>query len=171
MAILTTAQSRPADKHPDAEPACAPSLDSAGRPNGKLTHMIRGWRPFVRSCRIPPHAIREHDPLTAGSPKRDRARFRGGSVLRRNRNDTGGSIRGPASALRDRGIKPTLRARQPRAGVAPATYSLHHIGAQWLDCPRIARIMPAKALQAMIPARSGQRNRPVPGLYSTLKPA
>jgi len=65
--------------------------------------------------------------FTAGSSSGTGAAVAAGLILGGIGTDTGGSIRGPAALCGIAGIKPTY-GLVSRAGVAPAAYSLDHIG-------------------------------------------
>ena len=83
--------------------------------------------------------------FTAGSSSGTGAAVAAGLILGGIGTDTGGSIRGPAALCGIAGIKPTY-GLVSRAGVAPAAYSLDHIGPMaWTaeDCAMMLQAMPA----------------------------
>ncbi len=97
--------------------------------------------------------------FTAGSSSGTGAAVAAGLVLGGLGTDTGGSIRGPAALCGIVGLKPTY-GLVSRAGVAPAAYSLDHIGPMaWTteDCALMLQ-----ALAGYDPADPASANRPVP---------
>lgn len=166
--ILTTCQSRQlADNVPDADATCARMLDAAGTVlMGKLTtHEFADGGPSFDSPWPPARNPWNPAHFTAGSSSGTGAAVAAGLVLGGLGTDTGGSIRGPSSLCGIAGIKPTY-GLVSRAGVAPAAYSLDHIGPMcWTveDC--------ALMLQAMAghdPADPASAYVPVPDYAATL---
>lgn len=79
--------------------------------------------------------------------------------------DTGGSIRGPAGLCGIAGLKPTY-GLVSRAGVAPAAFSLDHIGPMaWSaeDCAIMLQV-----LAGHDPADPASANRPIPDYHAAL---
>src|SRR5260370_916023 len=98
-------------------------------------------------------------PFPAGSSSGTGAGIAAGLILGGIGTDTGGSIRGPAALCGIAGIKPTY-GLVSRAGVAPAAFSLDHIGPMaWTaaDC----RLM-LQALAGHDPRDPASADRPVP---------
>ena len=128
--IPTTAHSRwLAHNVPDTDATCADRLAQAGTVLlGKLaTHEFADGGP---SFDLPwPPARNPWDPahFTAGSSSGTGAAVAAGLILGGLGTDTGGSIRGPAALCGIAGIKPTY-GLVSRRGVAPAAFSLDHIG-------------------------------------------
>ena len=114
---------------PSKDAACAAALVRAGTVlMGKLTtHEFADGGP---SFDLPtPPAANPWNPahFTAGSSSGTGAAVAAGVILCGIGTDTGGSIRGPAALCGIAGLKPTY-GLVSRAGVAPAAYSLDHIG-------------------------------------------
>jgi aspartyl-tRNA(Asn)/glutamyl-tRNA(Gln) amidotransferase subunit A len=128
--IPTTCQSKILqDNIPTTEATCAAKLAAAGTVlMGKLTtHEFADGGP---SFDLPkPPAANPWNPahFTAGSSSGTGAAVASGMILCGIGTDTGGSIRGPAALCGIAGIKPTY-GLVSRAGVAPAAFSLDHIG-------------------------------------------
>jgi aspartyl-tRNA(Asn)/glutamyl-tRNA(Gln) amidotransferase subunit A len=128
--IPTTCQSRLLqDNVPTTDATCAAKLAAAGTVMmGKLTtHEFADGGPSF-DLPMPPAANpwnTEH--FTAGSSSGTGAAVAAGMILCGIGTDTGGSIRGPAALCGIAGIKPTY-GLVSRAGVAPAAFSLDHIG-------------------------------------------
>jgi len=107
--------------------------------------------------------ITEH--FTAGSSSGTGAAVAAGLILGGIGTDTGGSIRGPAALCGIAGIKPTY-GLVSRAGVAPAAYSLDHIGPMaWTaeDCA-----MMLQALAGHDPRDPASASRPIPDYTALL---
>ena len=128
--IPTTCQSAILqDNVPDTDATCATRLAAAGSVlMGKLTtHEFADGGP---SFDLPkPPAANPWNPahFTAGSSSGTGTAVASGMILCGIGTDTGGSIRGPAALCGIAGIKPTY-GLVSRAGVAPAAFSLDHIG-------------------------------------------
>ncbi len=152
---------------PAKDAACAAALVSAGTVlMGKLTtHEFADGGP---SFDLPtPPAANPWNPehFTAGSSSGTGAAVAAGVILCGIGTDTGGSIRGPAALCGIAGLKPTY-GLVSRAGVAPAAFSLDHIGPMaWTaeDC--------AIMLQAMAghdPADPASASQPIPDYRAAL---
>lgn len=128
--VPTTACSRWfADNVPTTDAGCAERLRDAGTVLlGKLTtHELAVGGP---SFDLPWPAARNPwglDHYTQGSSSGTGAAVAAGMILGGLGTDTGGSIRGPAALCGIAGLKPTY-GLVSRRGVAPAAYSLDHIG-------------------------------------------
>ena len=96
------------------------------------------------------------DHFTAGSSSGTGAGVAAGLILGGIGTDTGGSIRGPAALCGIAGIKPTY-GLVSRAGVAPAAFTLDHIGPMAWTAEDCALML--QALGRARPARPGQRRR------------
>ncbi len=160
--IPTTCQSRLLrDNVPEADAASAARLAAAGTVLiGKLTtHEFADGGPSFDLPWPPARNPWNTDHFTAGSSSGTGAAVAAGLIPGGTGTDTGGSIRGPAALCGIAGLKPTY-GLVSRAGVAPAAYSLDHIGPMaWTveDC--------AILLQAMAghdPADPASASRPVP---------
>ncbi|HEY2541142.1 MAG TPA: amidase [Stellaceae bacterium] len=128
--IRTTCQSRIlADNIPEADAACAERLAAAGTVlMGKTTtHEFADGGPSFDVPWPPARNPWNPDHFTAGSSSGTGAGVAAGLILGGIGTDTGGSIRGPAALCGIAGIKPTY-GLVSRAGVAPAAFSLDHIG-------------------------------------------
>ena len=117
-------------------------------------------------CRSRPRAIRGtpsiSPPDRAAAPAR---RSRPGVILCGIGTDTGGSIRGPAALCGIAGLKPTY-GLVSRAGVAPAAFSLDHIGPMaWTaeDCAIMLQV-----LAGHDPADPASATHPVPDYRAAL---
>jgi len=167
--ILTTCQSRfLADNIPDADAACAASLDSAGSVlMGKLTtHEFADGGPSFDLPHPPARNPWNTDHFTAGSSSGTGAAVAAGLVLGGIGTDTGGSIRGPAALCGIAGIKPTY-GLVSRAGVAPAAYSLDHIGPMCWTVEDCAIML--QSIAGHDPADPASANRPVPDYISDIE--
>jgi aspartyl-tRNA(Asn)/glutamyl-tRNA(Gln) amidotransferase subunit A len=105
------------------------------------------------------------DHFTAGSSSGTGAAVASGMILCGIGTDTGGSIRGPAALCGIAGIKPTY-GLVSRAGVAPAAFSLDHIGPMaWSaeDCAIMLQV-----LAGHDPRDPASANRPVPNYTALL---
>ena len=128
--IPTTCQSRLLqDNVPDRDATCAELLASAGSVMmGKLTtHEFADGGPSFDLPAPPARNPWNINHFTAGSSSGTGAAVAAGLILGGIGTDTGGSIRGPAALCGIAGIKPTY-GLVSRAGVAPAAFSLDHIG-------------------------------------------
>lgn len=128
--ILTTCQSaQNIDNVPSSDATCASALASAGTVLiGKLsTHEFADGGPSFDLPWPPSRNPWNTAHFTAGSSSGTGAAVAAGMVLGGLGTDTGGSIRGPSALCGIVGIKPTY-GLVSRAGVAPAAYSLDHIG-------------------------------------------
>jgi aspartyl-tRNA(Asn)/glutamyl-tRNA(Gln) amidotransferase subunit A len=128
--IPTTCQSRIlADNIPDEDATCAVKLAEAGTVLiGKTTtHEFADGGPSFDVPWPPARNPWNTDHFTAGSSSGTGAGVAAGLILGGIGTDTGGSIRGPAALCGIAGIKPTY-GLVSRAGVAPAAFSLDHIG-------------------------------------------
>jgi aspartyl-tRNA(Asn)/glutamyl-tRNA(Gln) amidotransferase subunit A len=158
--IPTTCQSAILqDNIPSRDATCAAKLAAAGTVMmGKLTtHEFADGGP---SFDLPkPPAANPWNPahFTAGSSSGTGAAVASGMILCGIGTDTGGSIRGPAALCGIAGIKPTY-GLVSRAGVAPAAFSLDHIGPMaWTaeDCALMLQVLaghdPADPASASVP--------------------
>jgi len=128
--ILTTCQSaHNATNVPRADAHCAASLRAAGTALlGKLTtHEFADGGPSFDLPWPPARNPWDTRRFSAGSSSGTGVAVAAGLILGGLGTDTGGSIRGPAALCGIVGLKPTY-GRVSRAGVAPAAYSLDHIG-------------------------------------------
>lgn len=128
--ILTTCQSKLLqDNVPDRDATCAENLATAGSVMmGKLTtHEFADGGPSFDLPAPPARNPWNTDHFTAGSSSGTGAAVATGLILGGIGTDTGGSIRGPAALCGIAGLKPTY-GLVSRAGVAPAAFSLDHIG-------------------------------------------
>ena len=128
--ILTTCQSAHNRQNiPSTDATCARALADAGTVlMGKLTtHEFADGGPSFDLPWPPARNPWDTTRFTAGSSSGTGAAVAAGLVLGGLGTDTGGSIRGPASLCGIVGLKPTY-GLVSRAGVAPAAYSLDHIG-------------------------------------------
>ncbi len=130
---------------PEQDAACAARLAAAGTVlMGKLTtHEFADGGPSFDLPKPPAHNPWNPDHFTAGSSSGTGAAVAAGVILCGIGTDTGGSIRGPAALCGIAGLKPTY-GLVSRAGVAPAAYSLDHIGPMaWTaeDCAIMLQVL------------------------------
>ena len=128
--IPTTCQSAILqDNVPDTDATCARMLAAAGSVlMGKLTtHEFADGGPSFDLPKPPAANPWNPEHFTAGSSSGTGAAVASGMILCGIGTDTGGSIRGPAALCGIAGIKPTY-GLVSRAGVAPAAFSLDHVG-------------------------------------------
>src|SRR5436305_1586288 len=128
--IPTTCQSKILQNNiPDDDATCAEKLAHAGTVLiGKTTtHEFADGGPSFDLPKPPARNPWNTDHFTAGSSSGTGAAVAAGLVLGGIGTDTGGSIRGPAALCGIAGIKPTY-GLVSRAGVAPAAFTLDHIG-------------------------------------------
>jgi aspartyl-tRNA(Asn)/glutamyl-tRNA(Gln) amidotransferase subunit A len=128
--IRTTCQSKIlADNVPKADAACAERLAAAGTVLlGKTTtHEFADGGPSFDLPWPPARNPWNPEHFTAGSSSGTGAAIAAGMILGGIGTDTGGSIRGPAALCGIAGIKPTY-GLVSRQGVAPAAFSLDHVG-------------------------------------------
>lgn len=165
--IPTTCQSKiMADNVPTTDATCAAKLATAGSVMmGKLTtHEFADGGPSFDLPMPPARNPWNPDHFTAGSSSGTGAAVAAGMILCGIGTDTGGSIRGPAAFCGIAGIKPTY-GLVSRAGVAPAAFSLDHIGPMaWSaeDCAIMLQV-----LAGHDPKDPASANRPVPN-YTAL---
>ncbi len=166
--IATTCQSKILqDNIPDADAACAEKLAQAGTiMMGKLTtHEFADGGPSFDLPAPPSRNPWNPEHFTAGSSSGTGAAVAAGMILCGIGTDTGGSIRGPAALCGIAGLKPTY-GLVSRAGVAPAAYSLDHIGPMaWTaeDCAIMLQV-----LAGHDPRDPHSANRPVPNYTAQL---
>jgi len=173
--IATTCQSKILqDNIPATDATCAARLAAAGTVlMGKLTtHEFADGGPSFDLPKPPAVNPWNTAHFTAGSSSGTAAAVAAGMILCGIGTDTGGSIRGPAALCGIAGIKPTY-GLVSRAGVAPAAFSLDHIGPMaWNaeDCAIMLQTLaghdprdPASATQP-IPDYTALIGRPLNGL-------
>lgn len=166
--ILTTCQSgHNVNNVPAVDATCAAALAKAGSVlMGKLTtHEFADGGPSFDNPWPPSRNPWNTDHFTAGSSSGTGAAVPAGMILGGLGTDTGGSIRGPASLCGIVGIKPTY-GLVSRAGVAPAAYSLDHIGPMaWTteDCALMLQV-----LAGYDPKDPASANRAVPDYTAEL---
>jgi aspartyl-tRNA(Asn)/glutamyl-tRNA(Gln) amidotransferase subunit A len=117
------------DNVPDSDATCAVKLAVAGTVlMGKTaTHEFADGGPSFDLPWPPARNPWNTEHFTAGSSSGTGAGVAAGLIMGGIGTDTGGSIRGPAALCGIAGIKPTY-GLVSRAGVAPAAFSLDHIG-------------------------------------------
>ena len=130
---------------PEKDAACAAKLAAAGTVlMGKLTtHEFADGGPSFDLPKPPARNPWNPDHFTAGSSSGTGAAVAAGVILCGIGTDTGGSIRGPAALCGIAGLKPTY-GLVSRAGVAPAAFSLDHIGPMaWTteDCAIMLQVL------------------------------
>jgi aspartyl-tRNA(Asn)/glutamyl-tRNA(Gln) amidotransferase subunit A len=144
--IPTTCQSAILqDNIPTQDATCAAKLAAAGSVMmGKLTtHEFADGGPSFDLPKPPAANPWNPEHFTAGSSSGTGAAVASGMILCGIGTDTGGSIRGPAALCGIAGIKPTY-GLVSRAGVAPAAFSLDHIGPMaWTaeDCALMLQVI------------------------------
>ena len=166
--IPTTCQSRLlADNVPEADAACAERLAAAGTVLiGKTTtHEFADGGPSFDLPWPPARNPWNPDHFTAGSSSGTGAGVAAGLILGGIGTDTGGSIRGPAALCGIAGIKTTY-GLVSRAGVAPAAFSLDHIGPMAWTAEDCALML--QALAGHDPRDPASSTRPVPDYTALL---
>src|SRR5580692_6910203 len=155
------------DNIPDADATCAELLAAAGTVLiGKTqTHEFADGGPSFDLPRPPSRNPWNTDHFTAGSSSGTGAAVASGMILCGIGTDTGGSIRGPAALCGIAGLKPTY-GLVSRAGVAPAAFSLDHIGPMaWTaeDCAIMLQV-----LAGHDPADPASASQPIPDYRAAL---
>ncbi|HJU16401.1 MAG TPA: amidase [Stellaceae bacterium] len=166
--VPTTCGSRLlADNIPDADAACAEKLAAAGTVLlGKTTtHEFADGGPSFDLPWPPARNPWNPEHFTAGSSSGTGAAVAAGLILGGIGTDTGGSIRGPAALCGIAGLKPTY-GLVSRAGVAPAAFTLDHIGPMAWTAEDCALML--QALAGHDPRDPASAARPVPDYVSGL---
>jgi aspartyl-tRNA(Asn)/glutamyl-tRNA(Gln) amidotransferase subunit A len=166
--IPTTSQSKLLqDNIPDADATCAAKLAAAGTALiGKLTtHEFADGGPSFDLPKPPARNPWNTDHFTAGSSSGTGAAIASGMILCGIGTDTGGSIRGPAALCGIAGLKPTY-GLVSRAGVAPAAFSLDHIGPMAWSAEDCAIML--QALAGHDPRDPASADRPIPNYAAAL---
>ena len=166
--IPTTCQSKILqDNIPDSDATCAEKLAAAGTVLiGKTTtHEFADGGPSFDLPRPPARNPWNTAHFTAGSSSGTGAGVAAGLILGGIGTDTGGSIRGPAALCGIAGIKPTY-GLVSRAGVAPAAFSLDHIGPMAWTAEDCALML--QALAGHDPRDPASAGRPVPDYTAQL---
>jgi aspartyl-tRNA(Asn)/glutamyl-tRNA(Gln) amidotransferase subunit A len=155
------------DNIPDADATCAVKLAEAGSVlMGKLTtHEFADGGPSFDLPKPPAANPWNPEHFTAGSSSGTGAAVASGMILSGIGTDTGGSIRGPAALCGIAGIKPTYGVVS-RAGVAPAAFSLDHIGPMAWTAEDCALML--QAIAGHDPRDPASANRPVPNYTGLL---
>jgi aspartyl-tRNA(Asn)/glutamyl-tRNA(Gln) amidotransferase subunit A len=166
--IPTTCQSKfLQDNIPDTDAACAEKLAAAGTVlMGKLTtHEFADGGPSFDLPKPPARNPWNPKHFTAGSSSGTGAGVAAGMILGGIGTDTGGSIRGPAALCGITGLKPTY-GLVSRAGVAPAAFSLDHIGPMAWSAEDCALML--QALAGHDPRDPASASRPIPSYTARL---
>jgi aspartyl-tRNA(Asn)/glutamyl-tRNA(Gln) amidotransferase subunit A len=166
--IPTTCQSKILqDNIPEADAACAERLAAAGSVlMGKTTtHEFADGGPSFDLPHPPARNPWNPDHFTAGSSSGTGAAVAAGMILGGIGTDTGGSIRGPAALCGIAGLKPTY-GLVSRMGVAPAAWSLDHIGPMAWTAEDCAIML--QALAGHDPRDPASADRPVPDYTAQL---
>ena len=166
--IPTTCQSKLLqDNIPDTDATCAEKLAAAGSVlMGKLTtHEFADGGPSFDLPQPPARNPWNTDHFTAGSSSGTGAGVASGMILCGIGTDTGGSIRGPAALCGISGLKPTY-GLVSRAGVAPAAFSLDHIGPMAWTAEDCAIML--QALAGHDPRDPASADRPIPDYRAAL---
>jgi aspartyl-tRNA(Asn)/glutamyl-tRNA(Gln) amidotransferase subunit A len=152
---------------PDSDATCATKLAEAGTVLvGKTTtHEFADGGPSFDLPKPPARNPWNTDHFTAGSSSGTGAAVAAGLVLGGIGTDTGGSIRGPAALCGIAGIKPTY-GLVSRAGVAPAAFSLDHIGPMAWTAEDCALML--QALAGPDPRDPAGATQPVPDYTALL---
>ena len=166
--IPTTCQSKfLQDNIPVTDAACAEKLAAAGTVLiGKTTtHEFADGGPSFDLPKPPARNPWNTEHFTAGSSSGTGAGVAAGLILGGIGTDTGGSIRGPAALCGIAGIKPTY-GLVSRAGVAPAAFSLDHIGPMAWTAEDCALML--QALAGHDPRDPASASRPIPNYTAQL---
>ena len=152
---------------PDADATCAERLAAAGTILlGKTqTHEFADGGPSFDLPKPPARNPWNTAHFTAGSSSGTGAAIAAGLMLGGIGTDTGGSIRGPAALCGIAGIKPTY-GLVSRAGVAPAAFSLDHIGPMAWTAADCALML--QALAGHDPRDPASADRPIPNYTAAL---
>jgi aspartyl-tRNA(Asn)/glutamyl-tRNA(Gln) amidotransferase subunit A len=155
------------DNIPDRDATCAVKLAEAGTVLiGKTTtHEFADGGPSFDLPKPPARNPWNTDHFTAGSSSGTGAAVAAGLVLGGIGTDTGGSIRGPAALCGIAGIKPSY-GLVSRAGVAPAAFSLDHIGPMAWTAEDCALML--QALAGPDPRDPASASQPVPDYTALL---
>jgi aspartyl-tRNA(Asn)/glutamyl-tRNA(Gln) amidotransferase subunit A len=155
------------DNVPDADAACAERLAGAGTVlMGKTaTHEFADGGPSFDLPWPPARNPWNTAHFTAGSSSGTGAGIAAGFFLGGIGTDTGGSIRGPAALCGIAGIKPTYGVVS-RAGVAPAAFTLDHIGPMAWTAEDCALML--QALAGHDPRDPASASHPVPNYTALL---
>ncbi len=166
--IPTTCQSKLLQGNiPDGDATCAEKLAASGSVlMGKLTtHEFANGGPSFDLPKPPARNPWNIDHFTAGSSSGTGAAIAAGMILCGIGTDTGGSIRGPAAYCGIAGLKPTY-GLVSRAGVAPAAFSLDHIGPMAWTAEDCAIML--QALAGHDPRDPASAKRPIPDYRAAL---
>src|SRR5947208_1014973 len=166
--IPTTCQSKILqDNIPDADATCAEQLAAAGtvRIAKTTTHEFADGGPSFDLPKPPARNPWDTDHFTAGSSSGTGAGVAAGLILGGIGTETGGSIRGPAALCGIAGIKPTY-GLVSRAGVAPAAFSLDHIGPMAWTAEDCALML--QALAGPDPRDPASATQPIPDYTALL---
>jgi aspartyl-tRNA(Asn)/glutamyl-tRNA(Gln) amidotransferase subunit A len=155
------------DNIPAEDATCAARLAAAGTVLiGKLTtHEFADGGPSFDLPAPPARNPWNPDHFTAGSSSGTGAAVAAGMILCGIGTDTGGSIRGPAALCGIAGLKPTY-GLVSRAGVAPAAFTLDHIGPMAWTAEDCAIML--QAIAGHDPRDPASANRPVPDYRAAL---
>jgi aspartyl-tRNA(Asn)/glutamyl-tRNA(Gln) amidotransferase subunit A len=155
------------DNLPDTDATCAEKLAAAGTVlMGKLTtHEFANGGPSFDLPAPPARNPWNTEHFTAGSSSGTGAGVAAGLILGGIGTDTGGSIRGPAALCGIAGIKPTY-GLVSRVGVAPAAFSLDHIGPMAWTAEDCALML--QALAGHDPRDPASASRPIPNYTALL---
>src|SRR3984957_9448365 len=148
------------DNVPDTDATCAVKLAAAGTVlMGKTaTHEFADGGPSFDLPWPPARNPWNTEHFTAGSSSGTGAGIAAGFILGGIGTDTGGSIRGPAALCGIAGIKATY-GLVSRAGVAPAAFTLDHIGPMAWTAEDCALML--QALAGHDPRDPASASRPV----------
>ena len=155
------------DNVPDTDATCAVKLAAAGTVlMGKTaTHEFADGGPSFDLPWPPARNPWNTAHFTAGSSSGTGAGVAAGLFLGGIGTDTGGSIRGPAALCGIAGIKPTY-GLVSRAGVAPAAFTLDHIGPMAWTAEDCALML--QALAGHDPRDPASASRPIPNYTAQL---
>ena len=155
------------DNVPDTDATCAVKLAAAGTVlMGKTaTHEFADGGPSFDLPWPPARNPWNTAHFTAGSSSGTGAGVAAGLILGGIGTDTGGSIRGPAALCGIAGIKPTY-GLVSRAGVAPAAFTLDHIGPMAWTAEDCALML--QALAGHDPRDPASASRPIPDYTAQL---
>jgi aspartyl-tRNA(Asn)/glutamyl-tRNA(Gln) amidotransferase subunit A len=155
------------DNVPGTDASCAAKLMQAGTVLiGKTaTHEFADGGPSFDLPWPPARNPWNTAHFTAGSSSGTGAGVAAGLILGGIGTDTGGSIRGPAALCGIAGIKPTY-GLVSRAGVAPAAFTLDHIGPMAWTAEDCALML--QALAGHDPRDPASASRPIPDYTAQL---